>query len=264
MFDLQKIRRRVQTPTSKKDLMYMLHGAVKVLTYEDTLQYNTLDDLLGQYENVIILYPNSDNGGSFDDPVGHWIALFSIPGSKPKSIQYFDSYGCYVDDMIQEYDQEAEERGGEIIPTHVAKLIVESEDEVDWNETKFQGLAGEANTCGLWCVIRIKNNHLNENQFKKIFHDLPISQGISPDLLVADMILNMYPEMDKSFEETKAGAGKEKKDEMQEEDYSEEEFSEIENTEDEKCEIKKTDILKETIVHDGPGIVGNVKVEELD
>ena len=73
---LDKYRARMYKPTSRKDLYYMLDDAVKIVTYDELNSFNSLDELLEPYQSVIILYP-----GETDPDVGHWVALFAIPGS---------------------------------------------------------------------------------------------------------------------------------------------------------------------------------------
>lgn len=200
--ELEKIRRRMKTPTSKKDLLYMLKGKVRVISYDECLQYNTLLELLGQYEACILLYPGTDFGSDVSDPVGHWCCLFSVVGSKPRRIEYFDPYGSFIDSNIDEINRKHD---GQIIPPHIKRLILEEinsgNSEVYWNETVFQSIEVESATCGLHVVLRLKNNHLIEEDYARLYYDVSVNQNILPDLMVSSIILDMYPEMDRKPEE---------------------------------------------------------------
>lgn len=193
MAPLEKYRNRMLRPTSKKDLLYMLGDAVKIIKYEEIENFATLKDLLDPFQAVILLYANAN-----DEEVGHWACIFVMPGTN--ILQYFDSYGCYIDDKIRTFN-EADEKvlmhEQKRIEPKLVNLILESPyaDSVYWNEYAFQTNSIATSTCGCWCVLRLKNNHLDEEGFKKVYLDLPTKQNILPDLLVATIICDTYPEM---------------------------------------------------------------------
>jgi hypothetical protein len=195
---LEKARELITRPTSRKELLYLLGGKVDIYRYEDITNFNNLDDLLGKYRSVILLYPNSG-----DENIGHWVAVFEQPGTS--QIQYFDSYGVFPDDHIEdiEFDDLREP-----IPPILREWFldeIEKGRDIFWNETQFQALAtkkgAEIANCGLWCAARIKANNLSEDEFKRLYYDLPISQNISPDLFVCALIATDYPEFTATFQQ---------------------------------------------------------------
>lgn len=185
--------KRMLKPTSKADLSYMLGDAIKIIKYHELENFSSLKDLLDPYQAVILLYPNAN-----EQEVGHWCCLFQMPGSN--ILQYFDSYGCFIDDKVKIFNQTDGKvlmhEMNRISPT-LLKLILDSPyaDSTYWNEYQFQSNDIATSTCGLWVVLRLKNNHLNEEGFKKQFLDLPKSEGTLPDLLVAALICKMFPEL---------------------------------------------------------------------
>ena len=200
---LEQIRERMYRPTSRADLSYMLDGRASIVSYTDLPNYATIEELLDPYQAVILLYPSAN-----DPEVGHWVTFFVMPGTD--FIQYFDSYGCEVDEPIVEYNEEkrAEEEGeaprnpGTIrqpqrIPTHLIDLILASKyaDNMAWNETPFQSDTEATATCGLWCVARLKNNHLGEDGFRKLYWGTAEAINVAPDLLVSAVITNLFPEL---------------------------------------------------------------------
>lgn len=189
---LEKYRARMYKPTSRSDLKYMLDNAVKIVTYDELLEYKTLQELLSPYQSVIILYPNNQ-----DPEIGHWCCIFVIPGTD--RLEYFDSYGCYIDSMITDDEDEDILHKPTKIEPKLLKLLIESPygDNVWWNETAFQSTRLATATCGLWVVLRLKNNHMTEDQFKKLYYDGPTAAKILPDLMVSTIICDMYPEMAK-------------------------------------------------------------------
>ena len=56
-------------------------GDVKVITYDDVKNFDTIDELLAPYDKVAILYKTSDY-------YVHWVALWKYDNI----IQFFDSY----------------------------------------------------------------------------------------------------------------------------------------------------------------------------
>jgi len=190
---LEKARTLISRPTSKRDLEYLLGGKVSIYRYEDILNFS-LDDILGKFRSTILLYPNSG-----DEDIGHWVCLFERPGTNV--IEYFDSYGIFPDDHIDDFNLDIDDLR-EPIPDKLRELFLDEIEkgsrEIFWNETQFQSLktknGQEIATCGLWCYLRIKNNSLDEDSFKRLFYDLPVSQKISPDLLVCSLVIQDFPE----------------------------------------------------------------------
>lgn len=195
---MEKVRERMFRPTSRRDIEYMLGDKIKVLTYDELLQYSTFEDLMDPYHAIVILYPNLST-----PDLGHWVTCFVAPGTN--SVIYFDSYGCYIDEPIRAYNEEAEEEEREKrllrkkrrLEPKLLELLIESpyDNEVFYNDTTFQSEDMCTNTCGLWCVVRLICNIYGENEFKKLYYDKPLSMDISPDLAVSNVICDIFPEM---------------------------------------------------------------------
>lgn len=194
---LNVYRKRMYKPTSRSDLLYMLQDKIKIVTYDELLEYETFDELMKDFGSCIILYPNRS-----DPTCGHWCCIFIIPGTD--RVEYFDPYGCFLEDPIKEFNDEEREEvkdkdNRRILEPKLKELLLKSDyiDNLYWNETPFQNTECGASTCGLWNVIRLKNSHLPELEFKKIFFDLPSNSSppVLPDLVVSSLICNLYPEM---------------------------------------------------------------------
>ncbi len=188
-------------PTSKKQLMFMLDDKVKVIAYEELNDYKTLDDLLGEYKATIMLYPITS-----DLDNGHWCCIFQRPGTD--EIEFFDSYGLFMDETVDFYNTEGRYMKNETAPREraasatpfepkVLELILNSPhaEKMFYNDTAFQNLQLRTATCGLWVVIRLKNSHLSENAFKARYYTQPLNKNIEPDLLVSAQIHKLYPEI---------------------------------------------------------------------
>jgi hypothetical protein len=188
---LEKYRERMYKPTSRSDLQYMLNDKVKIINYDELMKYTTFKDLMDPYQSVIILYPNAD-----DPEVGHWCCIFIIPGTN--RCEYFDPYGAYIDNPVEEYNEEMESlHQRRRIEPKLLELLIDSPygDNCWWNETPFQSIDIASQVCGLWCAYRLKNNHLTEKDFKRLYFDTPTSQGIVPDMLIAALTCDQYPDL---------------------------------------------------------------------
>ena len=193
--EMDKIRQRMIAPTNKNDLLYMLDNKVRVINYEQIEPFESLEQLLNPYQAAIILSPNAEGYGTGEE-VGHWTCLFVMPGTN--ILHYFDSYGNAVDEPIERFNKQ-EEQMHEQTRIHPKLLqLIESSPfakKFQWNHTDFQSNKIATSTCGLWCVVRLKNNHLGDNDFTKLYLDMPLSEGILPDFSVSKVILDLYPEL---------------------------------------------------------------------
>jgi len=189
-------RARMLEPTSRKDLRYMLNDTVRIIEYEQLKTFKRLDELLQPYGAVIMLYPSTDSEiTNPDERVGHWVCMFVIPGTN--QLEYFDSYGCYIDEPLRRDNNPLAYHEPQKVEPYLLDLILSSDyaNNTFWNEVTFQGNDMDTATCGLWCVLRLKNRHLDEEAFEKLYLDAPGVMRIDPDLLVSSIICDMYPEM---------------------------------------------------------------------
>lgn len=189
MSELDNIRRIMYKPTSGQDLEYMTDGRANIVSYEELQNYNTFDELVGEDGAAIILYPNAGTN------VGHWTCVFVMPYTG--AVQFFDSYGISPDEELDEYNSDPNTiHKRQRFPPKLLDLLLKSQyaDSVFWNEYPMQSLDKATNTCGLWCVFRLKNRSLTENEFKKLFYDIPYNSGISPDLALSRLTSIHYPE----------------------------------------------------------------------
>ena len=152
------IKQTVATPMSDSDIKEYLPEA-KILKYSELKEYPTLDDLLPEVKDfVILLYEDSPN-------TGHWVCI-----SKPREgvAEYFDSYGGYVDAPLK-WTPELKRVGlGEAQP-YLSRLFDKCPEEVVYNKIKYQKDGGTINNCGRWCVLRILRMKAGQdlNQFHK-------------------------------------------------------------------------------------------------
>ena len=134
------------------DIYKIFDNKIKCITYEDTLKYNRIRDLLYPYDACIILYilEGTDNG--------HFICVYK----HNDTIVYFDSYGRTDKQIINSIDDDVKLLNDETYP-HLTKLLKQANDKITINKRVLQD--EKSAVCGRWCCFVIMNayNHKNLN-----------------------------------------------------------------------------------------------------
>lgn len=142
----------------------------KLINYNDLKEATSIEQVFGRDKAVIILMSIEAKNAP---KVGHWIALLDKPGL----IEHFDSYGFSVDQ--------------ELAITHeqnlLKKLLSTSGKKVAQSRRKFQQIREQVNTCGRWCVVRIKHFEMSVTQFSDFIDKL----HYVPDVAVTMLTLHL-------------------------------------------------------------------------
>jgi len=137
------IKQTIATPLSDADIREYLPNA-NIIKYSELSKYPTLNDLLPEEKSFcILLYEESPNSG-------HWTVV-----SKPAhdTVEYFDSYGGYVDAPLN-WTPESNRVGlGQATP-YLSNLFNRCKENVVYNKVKYQKEGQHINDCGRWCVLR--------------------------------------------------------------------------------------------------------------
>jgi hypothetical protein len=187
-----KLERMMYEPISRKDMEYMMAGKTKVISYEELHNFQSLGELLSPYQNVVVLYSSPSN-----PDVGHWCCMFA----SGDYCEFFDSYGCMIDDKIQQYNEYVQSHPTmhkqHVLEPVLLHLLLNSEyaDNFHYNEFVYQSKDYQTATCGYWCILRLKNKHMNEYQFSKLYYDLPHEYDIMPDEFAVARINTLFPEI---------------------------------------------------------------------
>lgn len=146
---------------SAADLKIMLSsdaGKVKIINYDDLAKFSTLDAVMAGVPAVIILMTIETQNAP---RVGHWIALLNV-GSE---IEHFDPYGLKIDQ--------------ELAITHerpfLSTLVRKSTKLVRQSTHRFQMFREHVNTCGRWCVVRVRMRDRTNSDFRMFFDRLGVS-----------------------------------------------------------------------------------------
>jgi hypothetical protein len=161
-----------------------LIAGVKVIIYQDLNRVNHIDEILPQ-AGLIILYPSMERG-KINHSLGHWVCLFK----KGNKIIYFDPYGTKIDQCLIDFETLNYFRDGEKFM--LSQLLADSDYDVDFNnyqlQNGFKKGSKEIDTCGYWCVARLRLKNLDTDQFFEIF-----SRENNPgdmDKLIIDFVKN--------------------------------------------------------------------------
>lgn len=170
MEDISKLK---EYPLSTKEIMKLLNNKVKIVIYPDIIKYKSIEDLIGKHNSLILLYLTTEQ-------FGHYTCLFK----NKDGIQFFDSYGYFPDDQLK------------FVPSRLSPkmygyhkillyLLSQTNNKIFYNQYRLQSLNKKIATCGFWCVYRLRNKELTENEFYNIFKNEK-----DPDLLVVNLVIN--------------------------------------------------------------------------
>lgn len=155
---------------SGADIQKALNGNCKMVTYDELMDYDSLEDLMSGCDNLIILYLTSDN-------YGHWTGLFKNGNG---NLEMFDSYGTFVDDQMKYIPKEFKKKI-KMRPALAKMMYDYNRGDIEYNNWKLQSDNPNVATCGKWVVLRILFKDLDIDKFKDLF-----KKGIdNPDLFCA-------------------------------------------------------------------------------
>jgi hypothetical protein len=155
----------------------------KIIKYSELKKYNNIEELLKKpLDYVIILYEQKINSG-------HWVLLSKYDNI----IEFFSSYGNYIDECLNWNTQEINDILGQNKP-YLSILLNKVKDKYDiiYNSFDFQNKNKlDISTCGRWVVLRVHTILLFKqslSDFIKTIKKLKNEKKISYDLLVSQII----------------------------------------------------------------------------
>lgn len=140
---------------SNYQILRALPKGVKFMNYKDLVEKcQTLDDALGPLGCLVLLYVTHDN-------YGHWCCVFKI---NDNTVEFFDSYGRIVDDMIGKINKAIENQNHERLP-YLSKLMKESRYNLEYNDYKLQKKDSNVTTCGRHVICRLICRDMNIDEY---------------------------------------------------------------------------------------------------
>lgn len=160
-------------PLDFDDLRRMLGDSnkdTKIVTYDSLKGEESLQSLFGDKTSVIILMQIEAKNAP---TVGHFICLLD----KIEHVEHFDPYGFSVDQELAITHEE----------DWLGKLLRSSNDKIVMSKRRFQQLREGVNTCGRWCVVRIRNYNKSLPEFSSFIDQI----HYEPDVAVTLMTLHL-------------------------------------------------------------------------
>ena len=135
------------------DIRRLTNDELKIMMYEELLNYNTIDEVFGNYEGICLLYENSKFSG-------HWCLLTRLNAT---TLYFFDSYSIQLDEEIK-WSKYLVKKGFKTYPA-LTLLIKKSGYKLQQNQIKYQQLENGVNTCGSHVCCRFIYRHLNDQEY---------------------------------------------------------------------------------------------------
>lgn len=168
---------KIYKPLSASQVESALGVGTRILKYSDLKNYETINDLLPNINDfIILLLEDSENHG-------HWTCLMKYADNK---YYYFNSYG-------KKYDTDLS-----VVPMCIRKILGEDHKEIgrlldgrecSWNKNVFQG--SRSQVCGRYCILAVSmitKMGFSPTDFEKFLLDKSKSFNKSYDSMVAGFV----------------------------------------------------------------------------
>lgn len=159
---------------SNIDVQNIVGHKIGNIIYNEMPKVKNVDDLFIN-DCCLILYNWGKEGNAI---LGHWCCLRRNKKGNKTIINFFDSYGDFIDDQLDNIPIKH-------IP-NLSKLLYEFSIRkncyVEFSNRKLQKNDEKIATCGRWCGLFMKYKNIDIDDFGDIF--LSYKKIISPDLLV--------------------------------------------------------------------------------
>ncbi len=179
--DLEELSEEINRPLSADELMKLVPGA-KIVTYDELMHLNDIDEILYPLGKCFILYMIGEN-------FGHWVCLYLKKGV----LNFFDSYGSNMDNfkVFENVPNEILVKKNETY-SWLSQLMKDSRyPKINYNHLRLQGV--DTATCGRFCALRL----LSDLSDKK-FYEFMNSTDYTPDAF--SVILTHGKEVDSDIE----------------------------------------------------------------
>jgi hypothetical protein len=168
------IQENIGYSLSDADIKNICENKVKIISYEQLKNVQSIDELLNPFDAVVILY-------QFEKYSGHWVSCMKYGNT----IELFGSYGLDVDEQLSFSDYDKLQHGGIAVP-YLTQLLSKTSYRILHNHTKLQSDKKDVATCGRYAALRIRLRNLSLETFVNLFTK---ATGLSNDEWVTSLTI---------------------------------------------------------------------------
>lgn len=157
------IKELQKNPLNGKQLHNLVEGKANLMTINSLKNYDNIDQVLGKYGAVILLY-EAKRG------YGHWCCLYK---KNRNTLFFFDPYGLGPDEQLE---------NNTYSKPYLTYLLNDSRYDVEYNEKDLQKYCKNIATCGKFVAMKLLFRSLPNNKFLNLFLN---NQYYDPDFWVS-------------------------------------------------------------------------------
>ena len=159
---VRELKELANTPLSNNDIIKRLGGRTKILMYDEFNKYESLEDVLKPWDNVVFLLRTQED-------FGHWMCI----KKNRKRISFFDSYGEFPDKQKKHVPKGFLKESGQSY-NKLCELLLKASYKytIEFSEYKYQKKDGKTATCGQWCCVFIESG-LTTDDFRQFIDSFP-------------------------------------------------------------------------------------------
>lgn len=166
---MKQLKELKKKSLSDSDIMNLLKGQSRIMSYPTLTEYDNLDDAMGKYGAIVLLYETKEH-------YGHWTAVFKLDDN---TVEFFDSYAMRPDDELAFIPEHFRISNDELYP-HLTYLLYSSGYDIEYNDYKLQSKKKDMNTCGRHVVTRLLFRWLDIDEYANMIKQF----NMSPDNFV--------------------------------------------------------------------------------
>ncbi len=183
------LKKIINTPTGIDDLFKIANKKCNVFEYNDLGDFSDIEDLFEEGNSELtdafdMDLPFDDNSSIIlyktQPDFGHWTMI----NKNDNGFHFLDSYGDKLDTEQENIDPVFLEESGQN-HKYLANLLLGSGKPVYYNHAKLQKLADDVATCGLYCSLYLKFNHMDVDDFAEMIKKLSKKLDMSNDEIIA-------------------------------------------------------------------------------
>lgn len=179
--DEKKILKKYEdVALSDKLLLKLVNGKAKLILYPELINYDNIDEVLGEYGCCILLFEAKKN-------YGHWCCLFKVAENE---IEFFNPYGGYPDDSLKFIPMHFRVISNQYYP-YLSLLLYKSPYKLSYNEHKFQKHGNGIRTCGRHCAVRIIFRNKTLDEYTHFLNHWCEKLNMDYDMLVTFITINI-------------------------------------------------------------------------